>query len=66
MLTIMYEKLKALAQSAINEKDIRHIYRIIGKVEMAYELGRLTWSQMNYLTDMLEEAAGEDGKEDEG
>ena len=66
MMTIMYEKLKALAQAAINEKDIRRIYRVIGQVEMAYELGRLTWSQTNYLTDMLEEAAGEEGKEDEG
>lgn len=66
MLTIMYEKLKALAQTAINEKDIRHIYRVIGKVEMAYELGRLGWNQAAVLMDMLEEAAGEDGKEDEG
>ena len=61
MLTIMYEKLKVLAQAAINEKDIRHIYRIIGQVEMAYELGRLTWSQTQELTDILEKAAGEDG-----
>lgn len=61
MLTIMYEKLKALAQAAINEKDIRHIYRIIGQVEMAYELGRLTWSKTQELTDILEEATGEDG-----
>lgn len=66
MMTIMYEKLKALAQAAINEKDIRHIYRVIGKVEMAYELGRLGWNQAAVLTDMLEEAAGDDGKEDEG
>lgn len=65
-MTIMYEKLKKKADAAIAEKDQRHIYRIIGQVEMAYELGRVSWSQMNYLTDILEAAAEDEDDEDEG
>lgn len=62
MQTIMYEKLKALAQDAIQARDVYKMHEIIGQVAMAYELRQLTWSQQDELTDMLVYAAGKWGE----
>lgn len=51
-----YEKLKAEALNAIAAKDSDKAYEVIGRITMAYELDRLSWSQQNELTDMLDGA----------
>lgn len=57
-MTIMHDKLLARAKDAIDSKDEDKVLRILGQIEMAYELGRLTWSQQDDLTDMLVYALG--------
>ena len=52
-MTIMFEKLKRRAKEAIDTKDINLAWKIFGQSEMAYECGRITWSQMDELTVML-------------
>ena len=56
MMTIMFNKLKAEAADAIQANNSAKAHQIIGRIEMAYELGRLTWSQQDELTDMLLDA----------
>lgn len=52
-MTIAFDKLKVKAQEAIDTKNISLAWRIFGQSEMAYECNRITWSQMNELTNML-------------
>ena len=52
-MTIMYEKLKDRAKTVIRTKDIDKAFVILGQVEMAYELGRISWSQQDELSAML-------------
>ena len=61
-MTIMFNKLKGRALNAIDTKDASKVHEVIGQVEMAYELGHLTWSQQEELTDMLLDAL-DDSKE---
>lgn len=62
-MTIMFNKLKQRAENAIEKKDAALAWRICGQTEMAYECGRLTWSQMNELTVMLIDNGVETWKE---
>ena len=55
-MILMYEKLKVEALNAIATKDSYKAYEVIGRITMAYELDRLSWSQQSELTDMLERA----------
>lgn len=52
-MTILFEKLKTRAKAALCNKDSDKVFEIYGQTEMAYELGRISWSQMAELTEML-------------